>query len=620
MLKRFVLALLWLAGCSPLARAAVLPPEQLLPKDTVLILTVPDCQAGWTVATHTPYGKLWADPQVKPFKSKFVDKFSSDVLTPMERTLSIHLSDYSVLARGQATFGLIPVTEPDKPNMHFGFVFILDTKDRAGQLRTNLDDIKKKWAAAGKPMKAQKIRETDFTTLVLSPDDLSWDKILAKPKAPGAPDDAARPTTNKVELTVGQVDSLLLVSDSPKALEKVLSRQSGGLVPPLMEEPSFASDFAARLHDAPAYGWVNFKAVIENEAKGKGDDEESAMSAALRPDSLLGATGLTAISSASLSYHNSPEGLSAQLFVGAPEARRRGLLKALVSEPKDAHPPTFIPADAAKFWRWRINIPQSWSQIETMLNESSPQYASLLNFIMQNAGKDKDEKYDLKTQLLSNLGDDIIHYEKAPEGNTLAALNSPPAIYLIGSPDPEKLAAALKTGLSFMGTAKDREFLGRNICTLTAQGQGGAPGRSFSFSGSGGYLAISGDPGILEEFLRNTGSKDAKSLNDTPGLTEAAQRVGGMDTGLFGFDNQAAVMRATVETLRQQPVSLQDILGPTPAVAAGAGDKLKEWADFSLLPPYDALAQYFYFSVFTGTFSPDGFLMNFFSPTPPKLR
>jgi hypothetical protein len=298
------------------------------------------------------------------------------------------------------------------------------------------------------------------------------------------------------------------------------------------------------------------------------------------------------------------------------------LLKAFASEAEDSDPPPFVPADVTKFWRWRINIPHAWAQIETTLNDFNPQYASVINFILQTAGKDKDEHYDLKSELLSSLGDDIIHYEKAPEGNTLADLNSAPSIYLIGSPNPDKLAAALKTGLGFLGTATDREFLGRKITTLTAMGQNGAPGRSFSFAASGSYVAFSGDTEIVEEFLRSNESK-APALRDTPGLADAAQRVGGMSTGLFGFENQNVSMRALIQVLREQPVTLQDILGSARGLPPGTADdvaKLRTWADFSLLPPFDAISQYFYFSVYSGSFSPEGFTMKFFAPTPPKLR
>jgi hypothetical protein len=623
-MRKRILLLLVLGGFCLGARAAVLPAEKLLPKDTILLVTMPDSVIAWGILTNTPYGHLWQDPQIKAFKDKFIDKFTSDVITPLERSLGVQLSSYQGLAQGQATFALLPINQPDRPEDHFAKILLLDTKDHAAQLRTNLADIKQKWAAAGKPMKTRKIREIDFTTLVLSPDDLSWNKILSKPKS-AAPDDetADKPSTNKVEITFGQADSLLLVSDSPDAIEKVLSRQAGGLVPALEEDPAFQADFAARLRGAPFYAWANVKAsvdILTKAAANAGDDAGAAD--ALKPDSLLSATGLTGLTSASFTYRNSPEGLTAQLFVGVPEAKRRGLLKAFVIAAKDANPPPFIPADAAKFWRWRIDIPHSWSQLETVLNDFNPQYSSVINFILQTAGKDKDEKYDLKTQLLDNLGDDIIHYEKVPRGNTLADLNSPPSIYLIGSPNPEKLAAALKTGLAFMGTTKDREFLGRQIYTLTTPAQGPSPSHSFSFSGSGSYVALSSDTNILEEFLRSGDSK-GKSLNDTPGLADAAQKAGGMGTGLFGFENENLGMRSLAEILRQQPITLQDILGPS-SVMSGihTGDQaaLREWADFTLLPASDAISQYFYFSVYTGGFTPEGFTMNFFSPTPPKLR
>ena len=441
----------------------------------------------------------------------------------------------------------------------------------------------------------------------------------------GGGDTAGNASSNKVEITFGQAGSLLLVSDSIQAVEKVLSRQAGGFLPALEEQPAFQADFAARLRGAPFYAWINVKDSIDLLTKAPAaDDDDGNAASALKPDSPLAAAGLTGLTSASFAYRSLPEGLSAQLFVGVPEAKRRGLLKAVVSEAKDANPPAFVPSDVTKFWRWRINIPHSWSQLETMLNEFNPQYNSVINFVLQTAGKDKDENYDLKSELLGNLGDDIIHYEKAPQGNTLADLNAAPSLYLIGSPNAAKLAAALKTGLSFMGAAKEREFLGRQIYTLTTVAQGAMPAHSFSFAGSGGYVALSGDSEILEEFLRSNDSK-GKTLNDTAGLADAAQKAGGMGTGLFGFDNQNLGLRALLEMLRQQPVTLQDILGSAHGLPASVntGDqaaKLREWADFSLLPSYDALSRYFYFSVYAGGFSPEGFTMNFFAPTPPKLR
>jgi hypothetical protein len=619
-MRNRIIFLLVLGGFCLGTRAAVLPAEKLLPKDTALVVTTPDCAAGWTLLTNTPYSRMWQDPALKPFKDKFMEKFTSEVVKPLERSLNVQFSSYSGLAQGQATLAMIPVSQPEQPDKHFAWILLLDTKDQAARLRSNLAEIRQKWANAGKPMKSHQIRDIDFTTLVLSASDLSLSKILKSKDAP-APDNSGEPvSTNKTELTFGQADSLLLVSDSPALIEKILSRQAGGLVPALEENPAFQTDFAARLHDAPLYVWANVKEAMDILTK-LGDDNGDD---AAKPNVLLTATGLSGLTSASLTYRSTPEGLSVQFFVGVPEGKRTGVIKALVAEAHDSNPPGFVPADAAKFWRWRLGIPHAWQQIESVANDIDPRYGSAINFVLQNAGKDKDPNYDLKSQLLGNIGNDIIHYEKAPRGATLAEINSAPSIYLIGSPDPEKLANAIKIGLSIMGTTKDRDFLGRKIYTLNQpQAPGNAPARALSFAGSGGYVALSTDTAMLEEYLRSADNK-GKPLSETPGLSEAAQKVGGMGSGLFGFEDQSQTTKVMVEALRSHPISLQDILGSSttlgPLNAADSAAKLRDWTDFSLLPPFDAISKYFYFTVFSGSFGPDGFTMNFFSPTPPKLR
>ncbi|HEX3988715.1 MAG TPA: hypothetical protein VHZ30_04730, partial [Verrucomicrobiae bacterium] len=204
----------------------------------------------------------------------------------------------------------------------------------------------------------------------------------------------------------------------------------------------------------------------------------------------------------------------------------------------------------------------------------------------------------------------------------------PPSIYLIGSPNPGKLASALSVALGALGqgggSVKDREFLGRTIHTVTMGAPDGQAAASFNFSGSGGYVAISSDVGILEEYLRsNTG--EAKSLMDTQSLGDAGQHVGGLSTGWFGYENQAQNMRDSFDLLHKQRPTVTDILG-TPAIAGNLNvpeqivTKLLDWSDFSLLPPFDGVSKYFYYSVYAGRFSPEGFTLKIFAPTPPALR
>jgi len=615
-----------LAALCVRAGAAVPSPEKLLPKDTLLIATAPDWGKAMLFSTNQPYAKLWHDPSMKPFKDKLMEKFTTTLVKPLEQSLGIKFSDYEGLAQGQVTFALVPLVPKNKTDDVVAAILLVDTKDHAGQLKTNLAQVIKKWSDAGKTMKSQKIRETDFTTLFISPDDLAWKKLVGGDKPADPADADAAKATNKIEITFGQSDSLLLISSSTEAIEKVLSRQAGGMIPPLEESPTFAADYGPRLRESPMYFWLNAKTLLDFITKAvaqSGGDADSPV----HMDTILSATGMGSLNSVSFSYKHYPEGDCAQVFLAMPEDKRPALLKIFAADAKDSSPPSFVPADAVQFMRWRLNMGRSWKTLEGMLNDLvPPQIMAQINMVFGMAGKDKDEHYDLKSELLNNLGDDIISYQKAPKGNTLEDIKSPPALYLIGSPNPEKLAAAHKVVLAipFQGAPiTDREFLGRKIYHAAPPQMEGKPAAAgVSFSASGGYLALAGDASILEEYLRSSDTKP-KALMDMAGLADAAQKVGGMGTGLFGYENASQTIRPIFEVIRKQNFTLSDLLGaplPPDLPIAEQLESFRQWADFSLLPAFDTIAKYFYFSVYAGGFSPDGFSLKAYMPTPPQLR
>ena len=74
---------------------------------------------------------------------------------------------------------------------------------------------------------------------------------------------------------------------------------------------------------------------------------------------------------------------------------------------------------------------------------------------------------------------------------------------------------------------REREFLGRTVYSISLPnmqgGRGGAASeRMLHYAASGGYVGMSSDAGMLEDYLRSNVS-NAKPLRDTPGLAEAAQ-------------------------------------------------------------------------------------------------
>src|SRR5439155_22066130 len=133
--------------------------------------------------------------------------------------------------------------------------------------RPNTADWKKKWQEAGKTLKTEKSRDVEFTTLTVSGEELTrtLEKSLSDSKADKGDKPKEKPedkkSGSKVEVTLGQSDSLLIAASDPKAIEKILILQSGGSTPALSEQAVFNADYQARLRSALIYGWVHFKPI-----------------------------------------------------------------------------------------------------------------------------------------------------------------------------------------------------------------------------------------------------------------------------------------------------------------------------------------------------------------------
>ena len=613
------------------------------------MITVPDCTGGRAVFDRLPQSQLWRDPVMKAFKDKFVSKFKEEIVAPLERELGVRLADYSGLPQGQFTFALTQNGWQGEDNQSPGLLLLLDTKARSGQIRTNLADLKKKWVDAGKAIKTEKIRDIEFSILFVSGNDVpktlrnvfSPPVVFSDGTAPPPPDKKPGPGS---ELYVGQAESLLIVGNAPKPIEKILIRLSGGLVPTLGEVPAYEAAHNSMFRDAPFYGWANVKTIVDvltRQSAAKGDsgqtDDQPRSPLEIRPERVIAATGLGALRSLALSFHTSNEGLLLSLFLDVPEANRTGFFKVLAGEPKEANPPPFVPADAVKFQRWRVDGQKAWATFEKMFNDISPAIFNTFNFLLESAAaaaKEKDPGFDLKKSLVESLGDDLIRYEKGSGIGSGVRATPASSLFLIGSPRAEQLANAVKQLLILLpqqpsDTPAEREFLGRKIYStplpaIPTAGGAKPASRNLHYSASGGYVAISTDVAMLEEYLRSSESH-GKSLRDTPGLAEAAQKVGGPGTSMFGFENQSEAMRAVFATLTKGTGSATNLSGlpALPGVnlgVSGSDPHFGDWVDVSLLPSYDKIAKYFHFSVYGVSATVNGISLKMFAPVPPQLK
>lgn len=628
---------------SPL-RAAIPSAEKILPDDTLVMVTIPDVARALEIYQKTPQQQLLQDPAMKAFREKFISRWKEEFLTPLERELGVKAADFAGLLQGQVTFAITQNGLQSASDQDTGRLLLIDTKDKHEALKNHLAELRKKWIDSGKPLKTEKIRDSEFLVLPISDANVPGPVRMFFPNVFSAeatePNGAVQPP-GKRDVVIGQFDSLLIVGNALKPVERLVMRLGGGAVPTLGELAVYETSHLALFRDAPFYAWMNVKPYLEAMNRQSVQREHADAFdpfGGLTMAKLLSTSGLAGLKTVALNARSAPDGLAFEMFLNVPEPNRQGLLKIIAGEPKDSTPPAFVPADAVKFQRWRIDGQKAWATLEKMFNEVSPSTMNAVNFIIDTANaasRSKDPDFDLRKNLLGNLGDDLMRYEKAPRGTTLLELGSPPSLLLIGSPQPEQLAAALRGVFIILdqqaGTPAEREFLGRKIYTVTVPSfPFGLPNpnkpltRTLSYAASGSYVAITTDAGLLEEFLRS-GENPPKALRDAPGLTEAMQHIGGGSTGFFAFENQIETMRVSFQTRKLEAASPNPRktfapLPGAPLVMPETEKSFQELLDYSLLPPFEQVAKFFHYAVYSSSANVDGLTIRWFAPTPPELR
>ena len=534
-LLRHGLALAALAALATPAGAAAPAPEQLLPDDTLVLLTAPDFSRLRAICQRSPKSRLWNDPALKPLRDKFLLRWHDEFISPLERELNLSLDSYASLPQGQITFAVTKGAWQGGDDQPLGFLFLLDTRDKAAVLRTNLTALRTQWLAAGKPLKTERIRNLDFTVFPVTTNDMP--KTLARllwrppvfpalsggadvkqaPAAPSSNEDTALDALSAVltatrELVVGQVDSLLVAGNSVTEVEKVVTRLTGGARPTLGDLPAYQASRQSLFCNAPFYGWVNVKAIVDALVRKSSEAKSGEPSDPLegpRLDKIISVTGLAGCKSLAFTLQDTGEGSLFQCFLSVPDAVRQGLFQVLAGPAKDSAPPPFVPANAAQFFRWRMDGPKTWATIEKMINDLSPQALSGLNLVLNTAdarAKQDDPGFNLKQTLLANLGDDIISYQRAPRGSTAAELQSSPSILLLGSPHPGPFGRRPRTPLCHLPPGRRHDgarvpgledllrpyalpcpFFPRRLPRRTSA-------RTLNWAASGSYVALSTDP------------------------------------------------------------------------------------------------------------------------------
>lgn len=647
-----------LAGAAriPAAEPGVPPAPQLLPDDTFFLISVPDLRQAGTALAHSPHGQFWKDPAMKPFADKLAGRLKEEILAPLEREWQFRGEDWQPLLQGQFTFAL---TAPGPGATSSTALLLLDTGGRVAPLASNLAALRKQWVDAGRRIRAERIRDVEFSVLLATAGDvpqgvrdaLSPARFYLDPTGGNAPPERAAPppraagTEAPGELFVGQSGGLLLVATAARPLERVLARLAGSQPPVLADVPAFAADFNASLREAPFGAWLRPDAVMPllgapaNPASvpahlTEGAPENAAFVPVHLAD-LLRALGLASARSAAFSLRETPEGWLFQCRLTAPETARQGILAALGGPAGETTPPPLVPADALEFHRWRVSGPRAFACLQAAAASLSPHFQRTFNFLLdsaQDATRLEQPGYDLRQALESSLGDDLLWLRRL-RPDAAAELDAQRTLVLLSSPQPEHLLGALHSVFVLLPQEDSgripRDFLGRKVYSVPLpptpdqKGELRSPG-ILHYAAGASQVALATDAALLEEYLRGPATP-ARSLNALAGLPQAAQRVVEPGTFAFGVLNRSTTARAALATLKRQTNSVAGFaaLSPLPgflveSLAETTG--LGAWLDGSTLPAFDPLARHFHFTVYSFTATSEAIIFKLFAPRPPPAK
>ena len=596
-------------------------PERFLPAGTAAVLCVPRFDEARKRFEASAGGRLAADPAMKRLRDQFMGRLRTGLLGPLTLNFGLNLETWAGLLEGPVMLAWTTNDWSAQGGGSAGFVLLADTGSHQGQLSNTLAQLSQAWRQAGRSLQAVRIRDQEFVTFSFSSSDMDLLLEKAFPHPKGEPVEAAAEPPQRMAWTLGQSGAWLVLGKSLKDIEQVLALQAGVEGPSLAGQPAFLAE-APVWRGAQAYAWAGMQGLLARwMAPGKAGAEAPVLPTLLEP---LGLAGVQAVTAA-LSQDGS--GTALQLWLRAPEASRKGLLQMLSPQAKEASPPAFVPAAAVKFVRARLDLLRAWNTAEAMVGAAMPPLAGLIKGIITSAGKEADPNFDFRERAINTLGDDVVWWQKAPRGATLDDLDEAPSILLAGARKPEQLADSLKAIVSGLppelARYKERDFLGRTLYSLNppfavAGEEASGRARGLNYCASGPYVAFSSDVKILEELLRN-GDKSERSLRAFPGLAEAAEKAGGMSTGFFEFENEAASWRALVEASRNDSTSAARLFSQTQwgARLPGESQQLAGWIDMALLPPFEAIGKYFYIRAASVASESGGLRGRVWWPAPP---
>ncbi|MDO8303528.1 MAG: hypothetical protein Q7T18_09825 [Sedimentisphaerales bacterium] len=614
---------------------------KILPPETMVLINISDVNALQKQFRNTSLYKLYKDPAMAPFVNAFQSKWQQNLLKSSDEMSKI-LADVNATPSGRLAIAFV-LSGKAKQTGEPAFMMVSQWGKNIKAIETALDKAVKKSIDNGARQEKETIRGRQIITIT-EKEMASVKTPASKTKAGGsmmkpsphrfasvADDDTAgdgnivnddteypmsEATASSPEtISYCLFDDVLMAAEDKEALKFMISRIEGGEGLSLADNDNYQKTLAAvgPTHDIDVY--VNIEQIIKTIAAQDSGGQMGTQIANFGLDNVssLGAT----VSVGRMS--GSPAIIKGLLKING---AKKGIMKMIEPQNAPVQVPRFIDASGVSLSVFNISIKNVYEELLKIMSGMSPGLATAMNAPLAPADEKGQGKVELKKDILDYLGSGIVVAAsiKKPFAAGADPTKTITAIAITDRAAIEKSLATLHGFLSQGKTDTKRELLGHTIYVTEMDGlafmtNGGKQPLAdvaqkqqlsmpkLAFTVTDTHL-IFGTEDNVAQAIRLLSNKESGSLTTAPWFVRAKAALPD-SVGMAGLSDSRTYGEYLWWVLKENAKKKSSVNSMDPMQMAASG--LDGFADFSLLPDFNAIKKYLGVSAQYLVSRPDGY-------------
>lgn len=550
LLRPISCCLVTLICLSPLRAEDKIPAEQVLPPDTMLMVSVPDISEMKSRFDETVWSDLFTNPEMTGLWDALM-KPAQEALGEMKKETGIDLRDLREIPSGELTLSVTRITRGK-----IGVVVSIEYGKDSEALNKLLKTVEEKLEDAEREKTVTEIDGTEVVSYAMTPAE----------------------TANPQHLCWLQKDGFFLLSNQVRALEAVLLRWDGKNTEVLAEQAEFKyiRERCSTAGTQPALYWyLNPLLLLRTSLEAGQSATSQAMVEAFLPR--LGLDKLKAIGGAiDLATERYEEVSQTVIYADGPQI---GLLKMFQATEVPISPPDWVSAEAESFLIYHWGLEAAVSEVRTLVDsfQGPGAFDVILDQVADNsAAQGLHPKKDFIDLLTGTL---IVEITPPPTGAEGAPVN----LFAMELKDAQKMSDVLaKVQKTSGGEAETRSFQGSVIYSLPL-----GPEQTLNLVVSQNHLFVSDSNERIEQVIR--GGDSYKRLKDSKTFQQLAAEAP-ESAGMWGMEQTGKQLERASKQLTELLNTLPSPDGDTDNIAR---EVLKNFPSTKVLKKY-ATDTFFY--------------------------